>query len=777
MSQEYIPFPEWYKQRHGYSPFPWQIKLAESVKNGTPPPSCILPTAVGKTTVIAVWVWATELGLNVPTRLIYVIDRRLLVDSISDYADELCRTNAIMVHRLKGGDNQNSKTETSAWLMAPDKPTIIVCTVDQLGSRILFRGYGVTTKTAPIHAALVGNDVYIVLDEAHISSPFLHTLYEIKERRFTETTLFWLTAMTATPAMGQDLNNALRLTNEDTKNPLLNKRLCAQKLAKLIKVSERDFIKTMVSEAKDLRTSGAQVVGIICNTTRDARLVFKQLDEEKKVLLTGRVREKERSEILAQAISIISVGSRTTETREPIFVVATQTIEIGADLDFDAIVTQSAPIDSLRQRFGRQDRLGELGETFSVIVHKDLLPEHECYVYGKQLLKKTWSWLTKSQTGKGRNKAVDFGVLAIQHAITNNPPPMREVSSPLPLSDDILRQLRQTLPRIEVDIHPFLHGEKENQATVSIIWREDLTEDNKADWVKIVQAVPPVIAESMPCSLNDCKQWLKGREVIANNQRIQATHIRPGAQIVVPCSYGGYSQWGWDPDSIDTVSDIGNEYTNKKRLIGIYNTSEADELISKYGIDSPIFESYPAGLIVRNKYKNSQRQNSIDLDEHQANVANVANRLSHGDPDIIAAALHHDDGKADPRCQILFGATSLDAPIAKPAHQEPSIRKQAKRFCGLPKGWRHELKSAAEQSEDISNLRRYLIATHHGYARTILPISGDLEQWEKLQGMHWAEMTKQLNEQHGIWGLAYKEALVRLADWEQSRREQEIGDA
>ena len=62
----------------GNKPFPWQRKLYEDwFAKGKFPPSCNIPTGLGKTSVVAIWLIAlANYPDKLPRRLVYVVNRR-----------------------------------------------------------------------------------------------------------------------------------------------------------------------------------------------------------------------------------------------------------------------------------------------------------------------------------------------------------------------------------------------------------------------------------------------------------------------------------------------------------------------------------------------------------------------------------------------------------------------------------------------------------------------------------------------------------------------------
>ena len=173
-------------------PFRWQTRLLQRLLDADPPRVVDIPTGLGKTSVMALWLIALAEGARLPRRLVYVVDRRAVVDQATRFARRL-RLNmpgemaeklgldagaGLPISTLRGGFAGNRD-----WLEDPSRPAIVVGTIDMVGSRLLFEGYGVSRGMRPYHAGLLGVDVLVLLDEAHLCPPFEALIRQVESHR------------------------------------------------------------------------------------------------------------------------------------------------------------------------------------------------------------------------------------------------------------------------------------------------------------------------------------------------------------------------------------------------------------------------------------------------------------------------------------------------------------------------------------------------------------------------------------------------------------------
>ena len=654
-----LDFTAFFREVHGpkRKPFPWQIELAKQVCASGWPEQLDLPTAAGKTSVLDIAVFslaaqAAEPNRKAPLRIFFVIDRRVVVDQAARHAEKLARAlrealdapakypvlHAVASRLMEFGGYaplhvavlRGGIYRESAWYYAPNQPLICLSTVDQVGSRLLFRGYGVSEAMRPVHAGLIGCDSLIFVDEAHLSAPFVDTVRSIRrymDSDWAEQPLgkpFAAVEMSATQRRGK--SKPFQLLPEDYIDPVLEPRLSASKRASL--EAPADLEATVFEKVKQfLSVEAVQVVGVIVNRVGSARAIFEALraDEVSEViLLTGRARSYDREILLRERLTLAASGrDRSQPLARKLVIVATQTIEVGADLDFDALVTEAASLDALRQRFGRLDRMGELKQSLAWILLRpieEVEKSKDDPIYGAALTN-TWMWLKEQAEGKANKKArkkkgdkgavlperkfVDFGVLALDAQLKAagdiTPFFLTREAGPvlLPACLDTLVQTNPT-PDPDPEISIFLHGTSAAAVTdVQIAWRADLLPGEERNWPEIVSVRPPRSSEAISVPLFAAKAWLRKqrsadivdleglpgaepREFAAagpgklvcrwagkeDTRVVAAKEVRPGDTIVVPTAYGGCDAFGWKPEDATAVTDVG-DFIERGRTIGL----------------------------------------------------------------------------------------------------------------------------------------------------------------------------------------------------------------
>ena len=604
---ENSPFPtfdQFYRAVNGRDPFPWQARLAEEVARTETWPSVGVQTGLGKTACldIAVWWLASQADRppaerTTPTRIWWVVNRRLLVDSTAEHAERLAclldgdggrqRDNAsqavaavgtrlrslsatsvkpLQVIRLRGGLTSRTPTD-------PSVPAIILCTLPMYGSRLLFRGYG--SKLRAIDAAMAGTDSLVLLDEAHLAPHLEKLLPALAEctpgahSPFCEArSQARLVSLTATSNQVDGAAPFL-LDADDEANPVVRQRLDATKPLALRECTG-DGARCLADAAHDLLGEAPALSSclVFANTPKTARAVFnrlkKQYDGKADVLLlTGLVREREaeciRRWILDPDRGMPANNDAAKPREKHLIVVATQTLEVGADVDAEYLVTENCGVRALTQRLGRLNRLGRHSHARAIYVHVPPKPAKGAKkpssatwpIYGEEPAV-VWQRL---QGALGDDRTVDLAprhVRRVLGAPLDDPPDAPEVLPGL-----LWEWIKTTTPpEGEAPVEPYFSGIEGPDYTVSLIWRIHVPEQGARLWPRATDR------EAIDVPLRNVRDVLEEEEVQrlgadgATVETVSATQLRPGDRVVLPAQRGLMDEFGWNPEAKDPVVDV-----------------------------------------------------------------------------------------------------------------------------------------------------------------------------------------------------------------------------
>ena len=383
----------------GNAPFPWQQALYRDwFSQGKFPASCNLPTGLGKTNVIAVWLIALANHPDVVSRrLVYVVNRRTVVDQTTDVAKKL-KENAgkIGVEELAISTLRGQFADNREWSADPSRPAIICGTVDMIGSRLLFSGYGLGFKSRPLHAGFLGQDVLLVHDEAHLEPAFQDLLVAIKneQARCKEFRKFHVVELSATSRGG---GTPFGLTDEEKQSPseeyeppskpihTVWRRLSARKGVKLHGIKRDTVAKTIGETARRWKDADKELaILVFVRTIEDVKTVREVLTDKKQgvkaaqvEVLTGTLRGLERNALAAEnrVFARFQPEPKADPLPGTVFLICTSAGEVGVDISADHMVSDLTPLDSMAQRLGRVNRRGGGQAEVDVVYESDPDPK------------------------------------------------------------------------------------------------------------------------------------------------------------------------------------------------------------------------------------------------------------------------------------------------------------------------------------------------------------------------------------------------------------------
>ncbi len=530
MSSMSTDFEEGFRSLTGFAPMKWQERLFERLVKNDVPTICDIPTGLGKTSVLPLWLLAlveqAESGpVRLPRRMIYIVNRRTVVDQATETVERmrgrlmqpespdwqgrahtlqmiartlrgLCATDGVplAVSTLRGELADNEE-----WKADPARPAIVVGTIDMIGSKLLFSGYGDGHYYRSHHAGMVGQDALIVHDEAHLTPAFSDLLGAISREQAREakrngnsdiTRPVRVIELSAT-SRGRE-GKSFSLEAEDEEDPVVQKRLTADKRLRLYPAAEDSVVERIIELSKAHEATSGKVL-VYVRSPEQAQQVAAALakslgdgSQERIALLTGTIRGHERDQLVETNPVYRALLDHDSRPEKAVYLVSTSAGEVGIDLDADHLVCDLTTLDAMIQRLGRVNRRGRLGHCARVDVVGD--PPAKDKPSGLEhaiattldLLRR---WIEASEDG------LDVGPGSLRQLLgAASPEAIEAAFSPRPdaptLTDILLDAWSltsvQTMPG-RPEVAPFLHGLTHDPPETLVAWRHEIPMLAKAE--------------------------------------------------------------------------------------------------------------------------------------------------------------------------------------------------------------------------------------------------------------------------------------------------------
>ena len=823
----------------GHGPYRWQRRLYGAFVGGNIPEAVDIPTGLGKTLCLVLFLLARTQNAALPTRVVYIVDRRAIIDQTADAIRTwINRIDALpgLANALDGisafpsdrpvqlGVLRGGLADDGEWRVDPARPAVVVGTVDMIGSRIMFSGYGDGRSRRPMHAGLLGHDSIVMLDEAHLSpamAVLIRTINRIQGHpRFRTMTL---------SATNTDTESVFRLLPCEEADPPVRKRLHAVKRPDFHSVEKPADRITRICELAARHRTGA--IAVFTQTVEDAGKIARRLAQslgtggaERVALLTGTLRGKERTELAAGAVWQHFLPSRGREEGTPsVFLVMTSAGEVGVDLDADHAVMDLATLDSMIQRLGRVNRAGLAQAKVAIVFTKKEAkgPQQDPPRTHAQKLEaaraKTLTVLQRhSDLSPATLRVIDGQALRECFALSARPARLHaEVVEAFAATSATLQ-----LPHVSI----YLRGVSDapDPPDSFLVWRREtanlvrLGSDAAKEAVAFfrphadeVARVPASFARDLIKKALE-RQDEGGLPLIAAQPRgdVRAVSLKNGdelpsldhATVFLPTTAGGLEASGLPSISEENeVSDVGDSDDRVRYKdpgdSGEVAGGEGEQALPAW-LDQavefriPLHDVSEDGVEERFLVYALRRSDPAlqagesdltwlgistqTIDEHCSLVGDavrlIGTALALSDPEadaLEAAGRWHDRGKARRVWQRAAGVPAGGPLLAKST--KGRFRPE------LLGGYRHEFGSLAEADRELPmespdrDLVLHLIASHHGWARPGFP---EPRQWDpdvpsalnRRLAIGTADRFASLQARYGPWRLAWLEALLKAAD-------------